>query len=140
MVGSDVHRQDAKRFRISLPADAAYLGTARVFAGSVARHAGCPEEAIEDMRLGVSEICAESMPSPEERRPAGPVIVTIVARDGRLWVQAPEGAGHLPRDRDEAEPVLAPSLAGDVLRSLFDDAESVTLDDGNAVVRFSTRI
>ena len=46
---------------LAIPADPAYVGTVRYFAATIARHEGLPEELIDDLRLAVSEACAEAI-------------------------------------------------------------------------------
>ena len=48
---------------LAIPADPAYVGTVRYFAATIARHEGLPEELIDDLRLAVSEACAEAIDS-----------------------------------------------------------------------------
>src|ERR687892_1210056 len=42
---------------LEIPAQAAYVSTARLFVGAVARHFGVEEDSVEDLKLAVSEAC-----------------------------------------------------------------------------------
>lgn len=42
---------------LEIPAEAAYVSTARLFAGAVSRHFGVDEDAVDDLKLAVSEAC-----------------------------------------------------------------------------------
>ncbi|MEP7059420.1 MAG: ATP-binding protein [Actinomycetota bacterium] len=47
--------------RLRIPADATYLSVARMFGGSVAEAFGLDPERAQDLRLALSEICAEAV-------------------------------------------------------------------------------
>src|SRR5919106_1993500 len=42
---------------LHIPPEAAYVSTARLFVGAVARHFGVEEDSVEDLKLAVSEAC-----------------------------------------------------------------------------------
>jgi Histidine kinase-like ATPase domain len=44
------------RFALTVPAEAGYVATIRLFAAAVARAAGADEEVVEDVKLAVSEL------------------------------------------------------------------------------------
>ncbi len=44
-------------FELSVPADPAFLETARLFVGAVARELGVDDDLVDDAKLGVSEAC-----------------------------------------------------------------------------------
>jgi anti-sigma regulatory factor (Ser/Thr protein kinase) len=48
---------DGDVYRLTVPASAGHLSTVRLFAAAVARQAGGAEDAVEDLRLAVSEAC-----------------------------------------------------------------------------------
>ncbi|MFL5766495.1 MAG: ATP-binding protein, partial [Actinomycetota bacterium] len=47
----------ADRFTLELPSEPISIGTARLFSATVARFFGTQEEAVEDLKLAVSEAC-----------------------------------------------------------------------------------
>ncbi len=49
---------DAGLLRLSIPATGAYLATARLFGVAAARQLGARDDAVEDIRLAISEACA----------------------------------------------------------------------------------
>ena len=51
----------ADAIELRIPADAAYLSVARMFAGSVAKTFELDPERTEDLRLALSEICAATV-------------------------------------------------------------------------------
>jgi anti-sigma regulatory factor (Ser/Thr protein kinase) len=52
---------DRATLELELESDPSLLATARLFAASAARAAGCDDDVVEDVRLAVSEACARSM-------------------------------------------------------------------------------
>lgn len=56
----DAAAPEANREAVTLrvPADPAQMGTVRILAGAVGRHAGLGVEQIEDLKLVLSELCA----------------------------------------------------------------------------------
>jgi anti-sigma regulatory factor (Ser/Thr protein kinase) len=97
---------------LELANDPALLATARLFAASAARAAGCREEVAEDVRLAVSEACAAAM----RLVPAGDAHVTIRLElsDDALRVTVSGDAGS-PADAGGPDDV-------DLVKALFPDA------------------
>lgn len=102
--------------RLSVPAEVAYAATVRVFAGAVARAAGLDEERVDDLKLILSELCANA-----SEGPGGPGL-EIVARPGVGSIEAVcRGAGDPPAGhggdvedhRARLLAALAPDLAWD---------------------------
>jgi len=117
---------------LAIPADPASVGTVRYFAATIARHAGLPEELINDLRLAVSEACAEAI----DAGVTGSIRVALsldpegidveVTSDGFI---RQEGEGH---GREGLVPINRQQL----ISALFPDAET---DQGRGmrVVRFT---
>lgn len=55
MISSESH--PAVGCVLEIPPEAAYVSTARLFVGAVARHFGVDEDSVEDLKLAVSESC-----------------------------------------------------------------------------------
>jgi hypothetical protein len=122
----------AASFELSVPADPAFLETARLFAGAVARELGVEEDLVEDAKLGVSEACVVA---------GGPGAILRIRADlhgagVRFRVDRDASSEHHPaRDGgslldEPAEPELAEAL----IRGLFPD---VQLDgDGGRTISF----
>lgn len=114
------HQDD--RIMIELPAEPSAVGSARLFATSVARLAGIDDETVEDVRLAISEAVTERIHAAGAT--ASPVCVIALVR-GKDVVFEISGAGGAPGDNGE--------LGMAVIRSLFPDA---TLESSPHVVRF----
>ena len=116
-------------FRLTLPSSAEHLATARSFAAAVARHYAIAGEAVEDLKIAISEACVDALVA------GSPIEVAVDERDGEIafTVEAPE-----VRDGDERavpDELGAPARA-ELIRSLFDNA-SVETGDGRRRIRFS---
>ena len=126
-----------ERFALQVPADAAYVSAARLFATTLARHAGIPETELEDLRVAVGEACARALATAPDR----PIAVRAERTDGRLVFEIAQGekpsgtAGDLTSTPTPQE--LAVGLNLELITALFDDAEVVEASDGVPAVRFS---
>ena len=117
-------------FELLVPADAAFLETARLFAGAVARELGVDEDFVDDAKLGVSEACLVA-------GGAGGSLRIRAGLDGdgvRFLVEreAPPGRmsdGGVPSLDGAAEPDLAEAL----LRGLFPDVRLDGDGSGKAI-------
>jgi anti-sigma regulatory factor (Ser/Thr protein kinase) len=99
------------------PAEPALIGTARLFASSVAAHEGCSADRREDVKLAVSEACTLLIEAG-----AGPAIeLEATPRDGEVgFALRAAGIERLPeRTWDDAG--VAPPSGLDMIRLLFDD-------------------
>jgi hypothetical protein len=116
---------------LSIPADPAYVGTVRYFAATIARHEGLPEELIDDLRLAVSEACAEAI----DAGVTGSIRVALSLDPDGIDVEVTSAS-----TQSEGEPhgreALVPIYRLQLIRALFPDAET-DLGDGVRVVRFT---
>jgi hypothetical protein len=116
---------------LAIPADPAYVGTVRYFAATIARHEGLPEELIDDLRLAVSEACAEAI----DAGVIGAIRVALSLEPERIDVEVTSGSIQLEGEahgRDGLVPIYRLQL----IRALFPDVET---DQGHGmrVVRFT---
>jgi anti-sigma regulatory factor (Ser/Thr protein kinase) len=119
--------------RLQVPSDTAHLATARLFAAAVGRHYGADEEAIEDLKLGVSEAVAAAAEGDSDGtttiavRPDGDAALAVEVS----WGRAKQAAG--------ADPTVAAAVVMGlaVVTGLFPDAEMTEEDGGSARVRFT---
>ena len=119
-------------FLLSLPSRAEHLGTARSFAAAIARHYAVAGEAVEDLKLAISEACVDALV-------AGDPIDVRAEETGRavaFSVQAPESDGEPERSGPDE---LGASARVELIRTLFPDAEVVS-DDDRREIRFSLPI
>jgi hypothetical protein len=116
-------------FRLSLPSDAVHLGTARSFAAAVARHYAVSGEAVEDLKIAISEACVDALVAGQPIHVVAEGLGEVVA----FTVDAPEGEEG--SERAALDELGSPARI-QVIRSLFPDAK-VTDDNGRRRIRFS---
>ena len=126
------------RFVLEVPADPAYIGTARIFASALARHFEVADETVEDLKVAVSEACSRALAGERDDR----ISITVQPVDERLTfeieqsdVRRPTGGSDTPTP-SAAE--LATGLSLELVSALFGDAEVVPTAAG-PVLRFSVR-
>jgi hypothetical protein len=114
---------------LTLPSRAEHLGTARSFVAAVARHFSVAGEAVEDLKLAVSEACVDALSA------GTPILVRAEEAGGSIAfsVDAPESDG-------DADGTGADELGAlgrlELIRALFPDAAVVQVD-GRRAIRFS---
>ncbi|HEX9696116.1 MAG TPA: ATP-binding protein [Actinomycetota bacterium] len=111
------------RFVIEVPGEPEAVGTARLFATSVARVTGIDDETVEDVRLAVSEAVTERIRSTEGA--FAPVCITAIVREKTVEFEITGGT---------ASPSDGGRLGLAVIRSLFPD---VAVDESPPAVRFA---
>lgn len=111
-----------------VPADAAFVGTVRLFASSVGRHVAADDDVVDDLKLALAEAVTE----PIEAGVGGSIEVLAFLDDAmprfevrsRAWdVGGSDGDPAFPRHVD-------------LVRALFGDAE-VVVAGGSRLLRFS---
>lgn len=118
------------RFELDLPPRSEFLGTARSFAAAVARHYELGGEAVEDLKIAVSEACVDALLVGERIK----VLAYERERTVSFSVDLPaEDAGPTA---DQALDDLGSPARIELIRSLFPDA-ALTTQDGRRVIRFS---
>lgn len=112
---------------LAVPADAAFVGTVRLFASAVGRHIAADDDLVDDLKLALAEAVTE----PIEAGVVGMIdVVAFLDAVPRFEVRSdawdedrPSGDGQFPRH-------------GELVRALFADTEIVTVD-GARLLRFS---
>lgn len=114
-------------FDLELPPNAEHLGTARAFAAALARSLGASGEAIEDLKLAISEACTDALAADRNVR------VRAVHEDGVLAfeIDAPEGSSTAEGLDGTGVPARV-----ELVRTLFPDAAS-TVADERRMLRFT---
>lgn len=134
-------------FAIELPPEAAQVGAARLFAASLARHFGCDDEAVEDLKLAVSEACASAIRAREGGSASGPLRVAASREGDRLVFEVggtalpPRGVASAgaPGSGDSGQQLVV-ALGEDLISSLFPDAEVTRNPGGGTDIRLTLLI
>lgn len=116
-------------FELQLPSLAEHLATARSFAASVARHYDVTGEAIEDLKIAISEACVDALLAGSGIR----VRAEDAGRAVAFEVDAPD-APDTP-EREALDELGAPARL-ELIRSLFADA-TIDNQNGRRAIRFS---
>jgi len=136
-------QEDVEQLRLAIPAEAGYIAMARMFAGSVARHYGCDEDVVEDVKVAVSEACTNSVKAHRESGTTEPIELRARETNGDLTFEIVDSGKGIDTEMQTAvsEGSATPaaglyegSLGLTLIRSLFPGAEiSRNLDRGTTV-------
>ncbi len=117
-------REETSEFELEMPAQAKYVGLARLLAGSIARRMRFSEESIDDLKIAISEMCTNAIVhtgNGDATKP--PILVRYLAGDGFLTIEVRDrGPGFDPAcvlDR-EREDLLGKGFGIPLIRSLVD--------------------
>ncbi|MGH2725237.1 MAG: ATP-binding protein [Actinomycetota bacterium] len=120
---------------LELPADAAFMATARIFSSSLARHFAANEDRVEDVKLAISEACAAFIRTGTEAT----IRVEVEPGDGCLRFEV-SGPPLPPIPHDDDTPATPSDFAArtgsELIRALFEGSEIVT-DGQRSTVRFA---
>lgn len=113
--------------QLQLPCDPQYVGVVRLFLASAGRHFGVDEDAIDDLKVAVSEACNGAIDANHRNGIEGPMQVALSADDDSLAVEvtAEGGSDILEDDWDPATPthVFQRTIAMGLVLGLFPDAQ-----------------
>ena len=124
---------------LEIPSRSPYVGVVRLAMASLARSAGFDEEAVDDLKIAVSEACANSVLSNEEAGVTSGVNVTWELHDDRLVIEVADRGNVYDPDGPPQEDSQGfhsrwfMSVA--LLQSLVDDSEFVPRDGGGMIAR-----
>jgi serine/threonine-protein kinase RsbW len=126
---------------LEIPAKSAYVGVARLAVGALARAAGMHEEAVDDLRIAVSEACTNAVLGTETTSPDAPVSVTWSEEPCVVVVEvADRGPVYDPETATEEDTQgIRLSLSVSLLRSLVDECEISARPDGGMCTRLVIR-
>lgn len=117
-------------FSLEIPADPAYVATARLFSAAVGRQLGLEEERVDDLKLAISEACIVVM-----REGSGTILLRMNARDGGLGFEL-FGSGTVAATLEEGGTPqdFSRGVATEMIRALFEGAAIEASDRGTRVV------
>ena len=128
---------------LEIPPRTPYVGVVRLTIAALARHAGLDEEVVEDLRIAVSEACANAVMANEEAGSSEAVLVDWLQEDDRVVVEVGDRGSVTPGgeaavDTDGFSSRLAMSVA--LLESLVDDFSFAPREGGGTVARLTLSI
>lgn len=126
---------------LDIPPRSAYVAVVRLVVSSLARSAGLQETAVDDLKIAVSEACANAVMSNEEAGIEDPVSIAWHADDDKVEVQVGDrGKIHASVEAAAGERVpdrLSMSVA--LLDSLVDEFSYEPRPDGGMLTRLVVR-
>jgi serine/threonine-protein kinase RsbW len=122
---------------LEIPGEAAYVSTARLFAGSMARHFGIDEDAVDDLKLAVSEACNGAIRVRETESANRPIRIDVT-REGASLVFEVEDAIDPGSSRPgvNTEDMIR-GLSIELIHALFPNAGMIPGRRGGTNVRLS---
>jgi anti-sigma regulatory factor (Ser/Thr protein kinase) len=132
------------RYILEIDPDPKLVPTARMFAATVARQLGCPEENVLDLKIAVSEACANAVQAHQEHGVNRPIEVSVEESTPGLVYEVRDAGRGIEVEPEEPPEVFRRAVeTGDdsagmglaLIRSLFPSAEFSAAGDGT-VVRF----
>lgn len=124
--GNDAGTDD---LALEIPADPEQVRTARLFAGSTARHFGLDEETVEDLKVAISEAVTNAIRAHSDADVDAPIRITAVVDDAALRFDVvDQGRAIVPPANDEIDytpptGLGASTLGMVVISSLFPSVE-----------------
>jgi len=118
---------------------------ARMFAASVARHFGCDEDIVEDVKVAISEACTNSVKAHRDKGHNEPIELFAHTDDGEIIFEVVDAGGGIDTELQKAinESAATPaaglyegSLGLMLIRSLFPATEIIRNGDHGTTVRF----
>jgi Histidine kinase-like ATPase domain len=118
---------------LEVPPQPAYISTARLFAGAMARHFGVADEMVDDLKLAVSEACTGAIRIRETEGAKRPVRIEVDPNVDSLVLQIEDAIEVGPSASGETTDDLTRGLSIELIRALFPDAEMLPGDRGTSI-------
>jgi serine/threonine-protein kinase RsbW len=113
---------------LQLPADAQYVGLARLVITAAARQAGMADERVEDLKIAVSEATTNAINAHRRYQQQSPIVLRFGATDKDAFevtiIDAGPGFDPLPVNHDR-DWTLESGLGVMLIRELADDVRFV---------------
>jgi anti-sigma regulatory factor (Ser/Thr protein kinase) len=131
---------ESERYVLEIDPDPQLVPTARMFAATVARQLGCPEDSVLDLKIAVSEACTSALEGSalaDER-----VRLTVVEDGNGLVYEVTDpsyGFNEIPDEPAEVFEQVADGAPDDqqmrlaLIRALFPTAEVASVDAHSAI-------
>lgn len=124
---------------LQIPPRSAYVGVIRLALAALARAAGFGEEQVDDLKIAVSEACANAVLSNEESGSDAPVTVRWIDEDDRVVIEVSDHGPTLDPEAVEAEDSQGFSsraiMSIALLKSLVDSCDFIPRAGGGMTTR-----
>jgi len=131
------------QFRLEFSSEPDFISTARLFAGAAARYYGCDEDAVQDVKIAISEACTNAVKAHESAFVAMPVRVVVRPQSSFIEFEVIDSGGGFERaagngeQTHETDPLLENGIGLHIIQALFPDTEVGPNTEGGTTVRFS---
>lgn len=127
---------------LEIPPQSAYVAIVRLAVTSLGRSAGLDEERLDDLKIAVSESCANSVLATQDAGADGPIAISFSVDDERLEVVVGD-AGMMQTGDDELADSQGFStrhiMSMELLKTLVDEFEFSPRDGGGTQTRLLIR-
>lgn len=124
-------------FVLEIPAVAAYVNTARLFVGAVARHFGIEEGAVDDLKLAVSEACNGAIRVRGAEADDRPIRIASMKEEASLLIEVEDAVEPQVSPIASTTEDLVRGLGLELIMALFPDVLMVPGSRGGASVLLS---
>ena len=134
------------QFSLEFTSEPEFISTARLFAGAAARYYGCDEDAVQDVKIAVSEACTNAVKAHGTAVVATPVRVIVRPMGDRVEFHIIDAGGGFERatngdrKRSDTDALLESGIGLQIIQALFPDTDVGPNPDGGTTVRFSTAV
>ena len=120
---------------IEIPAASPYVGVVRLALASLARVSGFDEERVDDLKIAVSEACANAVIANEQAGSGAPVTVTWEEEPDRVTVEVGDRGAQLDPEASADSLGIPARLVMSValLETLVDECHFSTRDGGGTL-------
>jgi serine/threonine-protein kinase RsbW len=129
----------AKTVELSFPADSRYLVLARLSVAGVAPVVGLSAEQLADLKLAVTEACANVVRHAYPEGAPGDVHLRMLVEEGAVSVEVADtgqGMSEPPRLAWDPEALYEQGMGLTIVQSVVDELEIDSPPTGGTVVRF----
>ena len=138
-----VLEQTSPTVRLEIPPQSAYVAIARLAITSLGRAAGLDEEKLDDLKIAISESCANAVLSVQEGGVESPIEISFTAGTQALEVLVGHSGGAVHDEHASAEDSHGFStqrvMSMALLRSLVDELDLSARPDGGMEARLLLR-
>jgi serine/threonine-protein kinase RsbW len=122
---------------LEIPAVPAYVNTARLFVGAVARHFGIDEGSVDDLKLAVSEACNGAIRVRRAEAEDRPIRIASMKEEASLLIEVEDAVEPQVSPIASTTDDLVRGLGLELIQALFPDVLMVPGSLGSASVRLS---
>lgn len=127
-------------YTLEIDPDPALVATARMFAATVARQLGLPDDSVLDVKLAVSEACTSALQRAADGGSGSPIRLTVEGDAADLAYEIVHGEGFADDGEGDPHTVLLesdvegdPSVGIALIRTLFPTTEVRSTPSGTSL-------